>query len=357
MPAARTFIERDGRNCLRQDGVDPGGIENGMSQLIESANSPSVTPSWFPHSLVGMSRLNASVIRRAAFLSLIVVLLCSSKAWAWGPATHVKLASELLSNAWMLPAAVAALLARHRRYFFYGNVATDTVLAKKMSKVKQVCHQWSTGFSLLRAATSDEGRAFAYGYLSHLAADTVAHNKFLPRQMAVSRSTVSFGHLYWEIRADAHVERVYWHQLRHLLRGSYPEPERLMAAHLRSTLLPYKTNRLLFRRVNLLASEDAWRRSVDFWERLSRFQIQEPLLAGYLNESAERVVDVLKLGEASPVVSEDPNGNMALGYARAQRRQLRQMKRARMPVGHVIREATCVHAPRERPQPMVADRA
>ncbi|MBN2560863.1 MAG: zinc dependent phospholipase C family protein [Phycisphaerae bacterium] len=284
--------------------------------------------------------------RRAVIAAALLVLVLGSEAWAWGPGTHVKLASDILSNLWLLPAGVAAVIAKSRRYFVFGNVATDTVFAKRMSRIKQVCHQWKTGFGLLESAETDAGRAFAYGYLAHLAADTVAHNKFLPHQMAVSRSTISFGHLYWEIRADAPIDRVYWGQLRARLRGRYAEPERLLESHLQETMLSFRTNRLIFKRMNLLASERAWRRSVEFWSRLSRFPLDEALLAMYHADAVERVVDVLCHGASSAILLEDPSGNAALGYARAQRKQLRQMKRAGMPHDHVIQEAVAGHAPR-----------
>ncbi len=274
-----------------------------------------------------------------------IVLTTCQEALAWGPATHVRLASDLLSNMSLLPAGIAALIAAHRRYFVYGNVATDTVFAKKLSKVKQICHHWATGFGLLESAKSDEGRAFAYGYLAHLAADTVAHNKFLPRQMAVSRSTITFGHLYWEIRADAMIERAHWGELRESLSGRYAEPEHLMRDRLRETLLSYKTNRILFKQMNLLACERAWRRSVDCWAKISRFELEQSTLGDYHSESLERVVDVFNRGPASTVLYEDPNGNAALSLAKAQRRQFRQMKRARLPHAHVIRETANGHAP------------
>lgn len=281
-------------------------------------------------------------------LAALAVLVIAGDAWAWGPATHVKLASDLLANAWLLPAGLAALLARHRRSFIYGNVATDTVLAKKMSRVKQICHHWSTGFSLLDSAKTDAGKAFAYGYLSHLAADSVAHNKFLPRQIAVSRSTVTFGHVYWEIRADSHIERLCWQELRRALRGKYVEPERLLKGHLTETLLSYRTNRVIFKRVNLLTSLRAWQRSVEFWSRLSRYELDSGIIKGFHEESLGRIVDVLSHGRSSWVLHEDPNGNSALAYAKAQRKQLRQMKRAGIPHGQVIREAAAGHAPAER---------
>ncbi len=281
-----------------------------------------------------------------AALAGVVVLLSVQEAWAWGPATHVKLAADLFSNLSLLPAAVAAIIHANRRYFAYGNVATDTVLAKKMSRVKQVCHRWETGFHLLDSAESDEGKAFGFGYLAHLAADTVAHNKFLPRQMAVSRSTVSFGHLYWEIRGDAKIDRKHWRYLRGLVRANYPEPERLLEGHLRATLLSFKANRLIFRQMNLLASERAWRRSVEFWARISRYGLDEQVVRDYHEESVGRMLDVLARGESSSVLNEDPNGNASLGYAKAQRKQFRKMKRAGLPHTHLLREAAAGHAPK-----------
>ncbi len=285
--------------------------------------------------------------RRFVFIvAALVVFALGKEAWAWGPGTHVKLASDLLSNLWMLPAGLAALIARNRRAFLFGNAATDTVFAKKMSRIKQACHHWATGFSLLNTAETDIGRAFAYGYLTHLASDTVAHNKFLPHQMAACRSTVSFGHLYWEMRADVPIDHDCWRQLRMTLRGDYPEPQKMLRAHLRETMLSFRTNQVIFKRVNLLSCEQAWRRSVNLWSRLSRFELDPTVMADYHSEALERIVDVITRGEASSVLHEDPNGNAALGYAKAQRRQLRQMKRARMSQAHVIEEALAGHAPR-----------
>jgi hypothetical protein len=277
--------------------------------------------------------------------AILAVLFCSDLALAWGPGTHVKFAYDILSNLWALPPAVAALISANKRFFVYGNVATDTVLAKKMSKVKQVCHQWSTGFSLLDSAHTDKGRAFAYGYLAHLAADTIAHNKFLPRQMAVSRSTISFGHFYWELRADAEISTDHWESLRRALHLRYEEPEQLLEAHLKNTLLSFKTNRFLFRQINLIAAEESWRRSVGFWSKLSRHGLDTGILNHYHDESLDRIVDLLNHKDRSRVLHDDPNGNWSLAYAKAQRRQLRQLKRAQFPHAHIIEEAAASHAP------------
>ncbi|MFO0973912.1 MAG: zinc dependent phospholipase C family protein [Phycisphaerae bacterium] len=282
---------------------------------------------------------------RTGWLVALIVLAAAPAAWAWGPLTHIHLADELLASLWAVPVGVASILARYRRYFVFGNVAADVVLAKKLSRVKQVCHSWSTAWSLLERAETDPGRAFAYGYLSHLAADTVAHNKFLPWQIVAAGSTVTLGHLYWEIRADAAVPPGHWTGLRSVLAERYPEPERLLAAHLTRTLLPYRVNRHLFQRMNLLQCADGWRRSVRVASLLSRWPIDLQVLAEFHAESLERIRSVLSEGRSSAVLHEDPNGNSALLFTRHQRRLLRRMKRARLPTQHVVRETVRGHAP------------
>ena len=136
--------------------------------------------------------------------------LGGSTAQAWGPATNVQLANEMLSHVALLPSAIAGLLSRYAVDFIFGNIAADVVFAKKKSRKKQICHQWKTGFQLLDEAPSDPSRAFAYGYLAHLAADTVAHNKYIPRQVVLNRTSRNVGHLYWELRADLTVHPRYW---------------------------------------------------------------------------------------------------------------------------------------------------
>jgi hypothetical protein len=62
----------------------------------------------------------------------------------------------------------------------------------------------------------------------------------------------------------------------------------------------------------------------------------------------ERIVDVLSHGERSSVLHEDPNGNALLAYAKAQRRQLKQLKRAGLSDTELVREAAASHAPENR---------
>lgn len=276
----------------------------------------------------------------------VLVLLAPSVAWAWGPATHVKLASDLLSQLHLIPAALAALLVRYHRDYLFGNIAADVVIAKRLSRVKQFCHHWSTGFSLLDDAKTDSSRAFAMGYLSHLAADTVAHNKYLPRQMALTRTTLSFGHLYWEMRADATIGPHYWEKLREILAQVFSEHRLCLSSKMNDTLLPFTVNWRMFYRMNRFVSQRFLRQAMDRWYRHSRWQLSDQLMREYRAECLERMVDVVAHGKDAAVLHEDPNGNAALKQLRVYRRQLRQMNRCGLAAAYVYREAARNHAPR-----------
>ena len=289
--------------------------------------------------------MRRSVWRTAVLAAAGVVLWDASEAWAWGGGVHIELAGRLAAGAVALPAGLAALLWRRRREFLYGNIAADVIFAKRLSRVKQFCHHWATGLSLLGDAETETGRAFAYGYLAHLAADTVAHNKYLPRQLMLSARTTEFGHLYWEIRADATVRQPSWRLLRDVLHHRHPEAERLMARHLDRAALPFGWNRRAFTRMNLLASARSWRQSVRWVARRSRYPLNGSLLAGYADESLARAADVLVHLTDSPVMQLDPSGRGALGRIRSDRRHLRRAARAGLPTRDILREMVHTHAP------------
>lgn len=284
--------------------------------------------------------------QRAVGLAVVVVLLAPVPALAWGPVTHVKLATDLLEQLHLIPAALAILLSRYRKDFLFGNIAADVVVAKRLSRIKQICHHWDTGFALLNDARTDRGRAFAQGYLAHLAADTVAHNKFLPRQMTLARSTMSFGHLYWEMRADVGLDARHRRLLRQILRDVSSEHRACLHERLTDTFLPFKMNWGVFCRTNRLISLGLWRRAIWQWSHVSRWPMPPELMREYRAECLERIVDVLTNGRRAEVCHEDPNGNATLAYVRLQKRQLRQMARAGLTAPHVYSEAARGHAPR-----------
>ncbi len=137
--------------------------------------------------------------------ALALVALVPSDAWAWTPGTHVFLGEALLRSSSLLPTATAELLRAFPYDFLYGSIAADTSIAKKYAAAGRHCHSWTVGFEILERARDEPLRAFSLGYLAHLAADVIAHNYFVPRQLAITSSTAALGHSYWENRFETHL--------------------------------------------------------------------------------------------------------------------------------------------------------
>jgi len=287
--------------------------------------------------------------RRSTFIiatSVLAFLFLVQSAWAWGPATHIQLASRILENLGLLPEAVAVLLARYARAYLYGNIAADIVFAKRLSRVRQFCHHWSTAFEVLKNTKDDDSKAFAYGYLSHLAADTVAHGKYVPRQITLTGATVNFGHLYWELRADKQANEHAWKTFSQVMKADHTKHHHLMAQHLRGTFLPYEVNRILFERLNAAVLRPAHRRTVAILDRYSRYELPDELLQRYHAECVDRTLSLLRDGAKSPLLHEDPNGTAALMQTKILRKGFKQMKRRGLRVGRYLNEIAESLSPR-----------
>ncbi len=286
---------------------------------------------------------------KAALLAVLAFCVLSNAAYAWGPATHIGLSETALGQLALLPGAIAALLSRNAFAYLYGSIAADVVFAKRWSRVKQFCHHWSTGFRLLETAGDERAQAFAYGYLSHLAADTVAHGKYVPHQIATCGSTKNFGHFYWELRADSAQTEPIWIRLQEILVTDHSHHHRDMRPLITDTLLSYPMNRVLFDSMNALAVRQSFRRTMDTWSRLSRYPLRPDLLHGYESESVDRILSVLSEGHRSAVLREDPNGTAALMNLSVRRAEERRRKRRGVALDRRLRETSHEFAPRRIP--------
>src|ERR671938_1328577 len=152
----------------------------------------------------GVTRVRWRSIAIVAAAVLAVALLPTS-AYAWTPGTHIFLGESVLGSLAQLPQAVAELLRAFPYDFLYGSIAADTSIAKKYAPAGRHCHAWHVGLEIFERAHDEALRAFGLGYLAHLAADVVAHNFYVPRQLALTSSTAALGHSYWESRFETHL--------------------------------------------------------------------------------------------------------------------------------------------------------
>jgi len=278
-------------------------------------------------------------------LAAAFVLLITGDAFAWGPVTHTRLATELIGQLGLLPAAVAYALRRHATSFIFGNVAADVVLAKKLSRIKQYCHHWTTGFDLLERANSPRDQAFAYGYLCHLAADTVAHGHFIPHQLIISNTTLNVGHVYWEMRADALLDANHWRKFRQVMIADHEHHHDVLRGRLVHSLLPYQFNRKAFERINRAVAGRFWQTGISTLSRASRWGLSGESLVAYHADAIERMKSVLIDLDRSPVLRDDPNGNAVLRQVKRFRQQARILTRRGVSVAMLRKEAAASVAP------------
>src|SRR5205814_2242350 len=212
-----------------------------------------------PHAQAGEEALTGKQLVAAAAAGLVGVALFPVAAHAWTPGTHVYLGESVLANLHQLPAALADLLRAFPYDYLYGNIAADTSLAKKYAPVGRHCHAWHVGQEIFDLAPTDPLRSFGLGYLSHLAADAVAHNFFVPRQLVLTSSTAALGHSYWESRFETHLGEAYAKEAKELILQDHTPSDTHLDTIISPTLLRVRTSRRLFRGMVHPTAVGGWR--------------------------------------------------------------------------------------------------
>jgi hypothetical protein len=261
----------------------------------------------------------------AVCAGVLLVFVLPGQAWAWGPATHVYLGSGVLQSLSLLPDAVRQLLAAYPADFLYGSVAADISLAKKYVPAGRHCHHWHVGEEIFQRAPTDRLRAMGLGYLAHLAADTVAHNFYVPRQLLLTSSTKALGHSYWEHRMDVQLGETYTSLARHVVMDhDHSAADALFDSVLSGTLFSFHTNRKIFRGMIRFQDNDRWQNIFGTILENSRWRLTDGVIDDYAERSFDYVIDYLSRRGSSVAAPLDPIGDVNLGLAKKVRRMALQ---------------------------------
>jgi hypothetical protein len=164
-------------------------------------------------------------------------------------------------------------------------------------------------------------RAFALGYLAHLAADSIAHNYFVPKQLAVTSSTSALGHSYWESRFETHLGSECARRARELILIDHSASDGLLDRVLSPTIFSTPTNRRIFRGMVIVADNESWQRIFQLMTENSRWDLADADVGEYLARSYDLIIDLLRRMDRADAFRLDPSGDHALRMAKQVRRK------------------------------------
>jgi hypothetical protein len=253
----------------------------------------------------------------SATLALILVALFPVDAFAWGLVTHLQIGRNLLASSSDLLATHAPAILQFPMTYLYGSIAPDRFLAKNLKAYREHTHNWERAFTMLEHAGTDDLKAFSLGYLSHLAADVIAHNLFVPMKIMERPGVRGRRHSYWELKFEHYQPREAWE----LAARVDSEVEKslfdsFMQMFQVPSVLTFGANMALTDRVFRLLGSPQTRKWVSRMESGSDSSMEEEEVQVYMDLAGNCVASLIEDKEASFATAADPRGGSRIGHAR-----------------------------------------
>lgn len=256
-------------------------------------------------------------------ISTVIFLLIPDVCHAWGPGTHIEIAFSMVEKMALLAPAVRAVVAGREEWFVYGSVAADIVVGKKFAGHDN-CHNWHVAREVLKRARTDRERAAAYGYISHLAADIVAHNYYIPYKIIENYRARLLSHTYWEMRFDIHVRQHVWEKMMRMISGDFSPFDDLLEDVLKHVLFSFRTSKTIFSSILAFQRFKQFRRTFSVYAKRSRFKLDTGEISHYMRLAEAASLDVLSHPESARCLQGDPTGSYKLEYAGWLRRHIKR---------------------------------
>ena len=263
-------------------------------------------------------------------ISLIVLGLLfflPGEALAWGPATHIHLGSEVLKNITLLAPSLQRLLSKHPSDYLYGCIGAEIIFGKKFTPYSSHCHNWKVGMDVLAKAETDPQTSFAYGYLSHLAHDIVAHNYYIPTQLVASFQTRTLRHGYWETRFDTHTDKEVWDILKGLAKGDHRSNNNLLECVLENNILPFNINKQIFASWLLLHRVEHLKNMVSTITSMSKWPLSKEDVEECRTLSLDVTIELLTKKDKAQCLRVDPTGRKSISLAKDIRKRLKGLEK------------------------------
>ncbi len=256
-----------------------------------------------------------------------MVLLLPGNAFAWGPSAHLQYGLQVFENLSLLPNELQVLFGYFKQQYLYGCISADIIVGKKFTAYRHHCHNWRVGMQLLKACKSEACRAFMLGYLSHLAADTVAHNLFVPLKVVEAYESPAKGHLYWELLFDNQLtDQRILDMFYSLAQNPFDAEDRFLQESLRPTLFSFQTNKRIFNGLLILQRLKQWQQLMENASGRNVKDLQQAEIDAYNQQSLNAILSFLIDRDQSRFLRIDPTGSEALQQSKKLAKQLRHDK-------------------------------
>jgi hypothetical protein len=224
----------------------------------------------------------------------------------------------------------AVLLREERSAYLYGNIAADIINFKGWGGHYNHCHRWTIVDAMREKARTNAEEAFILGYLSHLAADTIAHNHYVPYHLARYARSKGLGHLYWEMYADRFVRASRWKIIGELKSDrSLDALDELVNEAVPRKAFSMRTNKLVFNHVLLISERDHWRRGVERIHGFAAAPLDPEFLELFRRAAVGRIRLALRPKGLETLLHIDTNGKAAQKAAwKTRKRALRRIASA-----------------------------
>lgn len=256
-----------------------------------------------------------------AILSALVWLVSlADNAYAWGSGLHIKEGVFILDNLKLILPHIANILKAFPYDYLYGCISADIFIGKGHKRRDDHCHNWSVGQKMLKLANGGETLAFSYGYLSHLAADVIAHNYYIPNQLYLTSSTKRFGHIYWEFRSDEYIEKKYWKIAKGVINRHNHHNDEFMQDIIKKKIISFNTKKRLYSHSINVNDIMLWQKAVTMVSKSSRWDVEKKYIEFLNRLSLNMIICLLKNPHSSLCLKYDPVGTDNLLSSKRRRR-------------------------------------
>lgn len=261
------------------------------------------------------------IYKCSAFLFALILaqFLRPENVLAWGPGVHTAIALGSLDAASQFLPFVGRIITSFPIEYLYGSLSADFFIGKGKKKRSGAPHNWEGGFKFLKDAGDDREASYALGFLSHLAADVIAHNFFIPNLISAYPGKGKMGHLFWEVRSDYLIGPAYTSMANGVLNMDHKVCDDLLQLLDGKKRNRLKTKKRFFTQTVKFSDYLYTTRSLFFENRAVRGRVFHDYLAMMVDLSRRVVYDFLKTPYSSPCLKYDPIGTKNLALAKGTR--------------------------------------